>query len=262
MASCGAGLSLQNIEVYAPKPSPWQGACRKTRFDCFAAANARNTGACYAKHPFIVFVDDLTVLMPGWLDQIRHADEQRYLVMGAYKKVKELTVEDGLAVHYVEFQGGIDSRWGAGSDGGIVAYPASQLFGCSFGLPLEFYLAVNGSDEGCDGVGMEDVNLGIRLGRMGYKSFYNRNMLTLESEELHTKDPTETMVRKAWDTPDPSTKADWAIYNRVVQNHITHAEGNDFDLAKLREIILNGGEFPLPKIERPWFSAKPFSELE
>ena len=47
------------------KPSPWQGKHRLTSRDCFSASLARNTGIGYAKHNYIVFIDDLSILSPG-----------------------------------------------------------------------------------------------------------------------------------------------------------------------------------------------------
>jgi hypothetical protein len=137
-----------------------------------------------------VFVDDLSVLRRGWLDQVLHAAKDQYVVAGAYKKVKNLhyapdPLGTGAVPHWEEFPEGVDSRWSRGSDGGVVPWHGGGLYGCSFGVPLEAALEVDGNDAACNGQGAEDTDFGIRLERAGWPIFYNRNMLTLESEELH-----------------------------------------------------------------------------
>lgn len=179
-----------------PKPCMWQGPFRLTTKDWFCAATARNTAIIAAMHPYFVGVDDLSVLAPGWLNQVRHAAEGGYCVCGAYWKQKQLVVENGVIKSHEEFMAGRDTRWAHGSSGGIVDAAGSWLFGCSFGMPLELLLKVNGSDEICDGAGAEDYDLGIRVERAGGVFKYNLNMLTIESEEGHYLDPSLPRQKK------------------------------------------------------------------
>lgn len=171
------------------KPCAWQGPFRFTSKDWFCAASARNTAIMAAKHPYFVGVDDLSVLISGWWPQVKHAAESGYCVCGAYKKVKDLVVDNGNLVSFTEYPAGVDSRWGRGSPDGIVPWSGSELYGCSFGMPVELLLKVNGCEELCDGLGAEDYDLGMRVERAGGKFFYNRNMVTYESEEMHYLDP-------------------------------------------------------------------------
>lgn len=189
------GLRFQTVEAVVrgrfpfrhlpSKPCAWQGPFRQTARDWFCAGNTRNTAFVVAQHPYVAFVDDLSVLMPGWFNQVLHAAQDEYIVCGAYKKVKQLTVVEGQVVSFEAFPPGVDSRWNHGSDGGVVPWHGSAMFGCSFGVPLEAALEVDGNDGACNGAGAEDYDFGIRLERAGWAFFYNRNMLTLESEEDH-----------------------------------------------------------------------------
>jgi len=172
-----------------PKPTPWQGKHRQTSRDWFAASNARNTALIVADGRTFVGVDDLSIPLPGWWDQIRHSAVHGYLAMGAYKKVRNLKVEHGEIVSYRDDGNGNDSRWGTGSDGGIVPAPGSNLYGCSFALPLEMALRVDGFESFCDSLGAEDSDMGIRLERVGLRAFYNRNFMTLECSDGHDAEP-------------------------------------------------------------------------
>lgn len=168
-----------------PKPCAYQGPFRQTKKDYFCAANTRNTAFIVAKHDYIVFVDDLSVLMPGWLDQVKHAAQDGYVAAGMYRKAFDLHVPpEGQPASYRAIAS-TDSRWDRGSDGGAVRWHGSGLFGCSFGVPLEAALEVDGNDAACNGGGAEDTDFGIRLERAGWAVYLNRNMLTLEDEGRH-----------------------------------------------------------------------------
>lgn len=214
-----------------PLPCAWQGPFRQTTRDFFCAGNTRNTAFVVARAPYVVFVDDLSVLMPGWFNQVLHAAQDQYIVCGAYKKVKKLHVTPcGTGVSYEEFPAGVDTRWPCGSDGGIVPWHGSGMFGCSFGLPLEAALEVDGNDAALLGQGAEDTDFGIRLERAGWPICYNRNMLTLESEELHhdgSKLPQERKIvvpdrlpagYEAWNHVNPAEKywSDHVTLNRLI----------------------------------------------
>lgn len=175
----------------APKPTVWQGPHRLTKEDYFAIANTRNTGLCLAPDGWIAYVDDLTVLMPGWLPAIWRAMDQGFIACGAYKKVLDLKLENGTP-SFTPFAPGVDSRWGYGSDDHPIQAGGSWLYGCSSVMPVEALLAVNGWDEDVDlcGMGGEDYVCGIMMARAGYIFRYDRSMLTLESEELHHVGPT------------------------------------------------------------------------
>ncbi len=166
-----------------PKPCVYQGPWRLTSKDWFCAANARNTALLYAQHPYFVGVDDIAVPMPGWFNQVKHAAEGGYVLCGAYKKVLELVVAHGYVVSFIPYEKGVDSRWNYGSDTGIVKWTGRSFFGCSFGVPLDLALKVDGFGPEYNSTGFEDFDFGIRVERAGGAVFYNRNCLTLESED-------------------------------------------------------------------------------
>lgn len=257
-----------------PLPSAWQGAFRQTSKDWFCAGNSRNTAAVVASNPYLVFVDDLSVLMPGWFDQVLHADQDGYVVCGAYKKVKKLKVSPvGAVESFEEYPGGVDSRWSHGSDSGIVPWHGSGLFGCSFGVPLEAMLEVDGNDRACDAAGAEDYDLGIRLERAGYAFFYNRNMLTLESEEDHggTKLPQDRKIvtpdrfpagYESYQMVNEAEKywSDHVMLNRVRNENTRILPTIGSNLRAMRERFLATGLVALPEPDqKDWRDGTPLT---
>src|SRR4030095_12589600 len=119
-----------------PKPNPWQGPHRLTKENWFAAANARNTALCLALDGYIAYVDDLSVLLPGWLLQVRAAMSAGYITCGAYKKVKNLEVDKkGNVVNYTELAAGIDNRLAHAST--LTDCAGNWLYGCSCAIPVD-----------------------------------------------------------------------------------------------------------------------------
>lgn len=206
-----------------PKPCLYQGPFRLTSRDFFCASNTRNTAIIAARGDYLVCVDDLSVLMPGWFAQVMHAAESGYCVCGAYKKVLELDATDPMNAKFKEFPAGIDSRWSRGSDTGIVPWTGAGLFGCSFGARVEDLLRIDGSEPGCNGGAGEDFDMGIRLERAGVKIFYNRNMLTLESEEGHHDGailPRERRIVKRENLP--AAYDSWEVHNQEEKYYSDH----------------------------------------
>lgn len=254
------------ISVRHPKPSVWQGPHRLTKEDFFAASNARNTALCLAPDGWIAYVDDLSVLMPGWLSAVREAMASGYIALGAYKKVKNLVVKNGIATSYDEFPGGIDSRWCWGKDNAPVRANGGMMYGCSVAMPVEALLTINGWPEDlCDGLGSEDYCCGLALQNAGYTFWYDRRMLTLESEELHH-------VEK------PFRKDDWHFENgKPVRggnggSDKSHAAleiakqsrhfPNHFNIREMREKVLRGEPFQVERIpEHDWYSGIALKDL-
>lgn len=257
---------LFTAQVEPPKPCVWQGKHRLTKDNWFAASNARNTALCHALTGWIVFLDDLSVLMPGWLNSVREAMAGNYIALGAYKKVKNLIVENGVPISYTEFPEGIDSRWNAGSDCGPVPASGGMMYGCSVAMPVEALLTINGWPEDlCDGLGSEDYCCGLALQNAGYTFKYDRRMLTLESEEDHH---VGTVFRKD----------DWHFENGVPvrggngSDDKSHAAlniarqskyfPNHFNIRELRQKILSGEPFPVDRIpEHDWYTGIPLKDL-
>lgn len=251
-----------------PKPCAWQGPFRQTEKNWFCAGNTRNTGFVVAQHPYVVFVDDLSVLGPQWFTQLMHAAQDQYVVCGAYKKVKQLKVVDGRIESFEPFPPGVDSRWEKGSDGGVVPWHGSGMFGCSFGVPLEAALEVDGNDAACNGAGAEDYDFGIRLERAGWAFFYNRNMLTLESEEDHGGEASLPRAAKLV-TPDrlPRGYSGNPMSDHVMLHRVCHETERILpilgdDLRVVRARFLATGLVPIPRAPQfDWRDGTPLSSL-
>jgi hypothetical protein len=172
-----------------PKPTPFNGTHRLTRRQYHAVSSVRNTGIVYAERPYVAFVDDCAVLMPGWLEEVRAAAREGYVAVGAYEKRWDMVVENGLLVSSRSEGTGMDSRWEQGADDRPVPISGAQLFGASFAAPRSLLVAIGGFDELCDSIGGEDWQLGVRLEWAGGLLCYSRRMLTIESEDLHRHAP-------------------------------------------------------------------------
>jgi hypothetical protein len=151
----------------------------------FAPASARNTGLVYAGRPYRIFVDDACVLMDGWWRGAREAVRAGTVVTGAYRKCWNMHVEQGVLESCRREDSGPDSRRKIGDARRAVRVGGGQLFGASIGAPRDLLLQLNGFDELCDSIGGEDWQLGIRLELAGVPIWYDRRMLSIESEELH-----------------------------------------------------------------------------
>lgn len=257
-----------------PKPNVYQGPWRLTSKDWFCAANARNTAFIFATHKYFVGIDDLAVPLNGWWDAVKHAAQGGYCVAGAYKKVLNLEVEDGDVKSYTEFPSGVDSRWHRGTDTGIVPWSGREVWGCSFGLPLELAFAVDGVAFECNAMGAEDYDFGLRVERAGGEWFFNRNMTTFESEERHHVDPSlpreSREVTNAAMLPrnyEGSRMSDHVLLNRLMRetNRTKPLLPDNIlvpTLLKQRERLEHDGMINVPREpEQSWIDLKPLKEL-
>jgi hypothetical protein len=167
----------------APKPTPWQGPHRLTRAEYFAAASARNTGLVHARAPYVVFVDDCSVPLPGWWDGMKRAAAAGEIVTGAYRRALTMRVEAGLLVDARLNEARADARWPYGDDARPRPVAGNHLYTPSMGAPRERLLAINGFDEMCDSIACEDWQLGVRLANAGEAILYDRSMITVECED-------------------------------------------------------------------------------
>lgn len=248
------------INYDAAKPSVWQGSNRLTKTDFFAASNARNTGACLCRDEWIAYVDDLSVLMPGWLNSVREAMAGNYIACGAFRKVKNLVVEKGNVISYEDHPAGHDCRWELGNDNRAVDCNWGQLYGCSVAMPIQALLDINGWPEDlCDGMGYEDCVTGQLLEKAGYKLKYDCRMLTLESEEGHHVNKPMLRIDPGQSPHDKSHKM-LEIASKLTRFDNDFGDGHDFK--SLRQHVLNGGAFPVrTKPDKEWFTGIPLSEF-
>jgi glycosyltransferase involved in cell wall biosynthesis len=246
------------IRVTRPKPCVWQGEHRLTKEDWFAASNARNTALCLALDGWIAYVDDLSVLLPTWLDAVKEAMRENWLVCGAYKKVKNLVVEDGLVKSFEEFPGGIDARWNRGSDSKAVPIGGHEMFGCSCAMPVEALLQINGWPEVADGLGFEDCITGIVLNNAGYGFRYDRRMCTYESAEAHEEEPS---LKKRDKGKSPLDKSHAVLRIAKQSKNWPNFFGPE-GIRGLRQRVLDGEAFPIMGIPtRDWYDGALISEM-
>lgn len=242
-----------------PKPCVWQGSHRLTKEDWFAAANARNTGLIYAVEDHIAFLDDLSVLTGTWWQALKESTKSGKVTCGAYRKVRELKVDNGNIVHFSNDTIGVDNRFQYGNDLAPVPCEGQWLYGCSFSCPTQLLIDANGSDEACDGLGFEDCILGIRLANQGAHFQYDRRLLTYESEEAHHFDKIMRRTDKGV-SPNDKSHAILALARSSTRSENLHLgiEG----IKGLRNFCADGQPIPLPDgPTHDWYDGQPISEM-
>ena len=241
-----------------PKPSPWQGPHRLTNMNCFSASCARNTGVCYVKNPYIIFIDDLSTMAPGSFPYLVQYAKEGKTVGFSYGKVFDLTVYNGEIIKMREHTAGVDSR--NYIEGPISRVSGSQFYGYA-GVSLYTLLKVNGYDEICSSHGYEDLDCGIRLEKLGEPIYYSKVVKFYETEDTSDvggvsflrRDPLLTDEKYAELLVQFNVKTRWEQNGRFDMSHLlidrltrdkTWTEGNDYNLSELRSLIQHGESFP------------------
>lgn len=234
------------IRNVLPKPTIWQGQNRITREDWWAKSNALNTAICLCRTEWIAFVDDRSVLAPGWLDCIEEAMRGQYAVIGYYEKRANMRVENGEIVDPGTLLGA-DTRTPG-------TYPFDSWYGGHGALPLEWCLRVQGFPEVADSLGSEDSLFGILLRNFGFPVYYDSRMRLIED-----RTPGEiggALRRSDWgESPRDASHALVEMFRDKTTSQ------NEFDIRNMRDRVLNGESFP-PPTSSPihWFSGEPISE--
>lgn len=249
--------SHHNLWHVEPKPTVWHGKHRLTSVDYFAAANARNTALCLAPDGWIVYVDDLSVLVPGWLSAVQEAVKREHTItLGSYEKVLQLEVENGLVKSFVSDPHGIDHR--LSKVNGLHPCRGQWFYGSSMVCPVEALLSINGWDENCDGMGYEDVVTGQVIENAGIKLLYDPQMKTIESQELHQQPYRMLRLDKG---VSPNDKSHAALDNARKTKWCPNYFGDE-GIRGLRERVLNGEPFPVVQIpEHDWYDSQLLKEM-
>lgn len=231
-----------------PKPNVWQGASRLTNENWWALSNARNTGICCCQTEWLSFLDDRCILSPHWLQCVREAQRAGYGMLGKYQKQKGIAADrPGELYEYGMIQ------WGeiTGEDGRAeyvkknwdniapVKCPGEWSFGCNITLPVEWCLVVNGFDEICDGLSMEDVIFGKMLENNGYPMCYDHRALMTEDRTPGECEP--VMIRKDKGI-SPNDKSHALLSMLKDLKRAKHP----IDLRHIRADFLEGKGFPAP----------------
>jgi len=254
----------------SPKPTPWQGPYRLTAKDYFAASNSRNTAIIHARDGHLAFVDDLSLLLPTWLAAVNEACDQNRITAGAFQKLKRMVVDEGELKSFSPHPEGVDSRWKHGNDSSAVECPPNWTFGCSLVAPIDRFLEINGYPEESDSTGIagEDTAVGVALANIGHKVYYDRRMLTYESEEHHHQGP--VMARDNKKKPgsimtDGTTHPNHKDHMFVAKNKRAKRFENYFGpdgIAGIRKRVLAGE--PIAQIVLPtkdWYDGEPLEQL-
>lgn len=223
------------------KPNIWQGEYRRTAGQWWANSNARNTSICLCQTDWLACVDDRCVLLPGWLDGIRRAMKHGYAVCGAYEKRHGMQVENGVITREGE-NSGSDCR--KGMPNAAVKCPGEWFFGCNFALPLEWALNVNGFDETCDGLGMEDCIFGMMLQNNGYPICYDQRMKVIQDRTPGQCGPVMRREDRGDSPNDLSHKVLDMLKDRKTALHYWNPRLN---LREVRQSVLAGQPFPVPE---------------
>lgn len=243
-----------------PKPSKYQGKHKLTKVNYFSASGPRNTGVCYSKYDYLVFIDDLSAMGPNSFSHIVDYANKKIVVGFSYQKVNGLEFNNN-KLYFKEHSSGIDSR--IQNKDFFRQIQGAQLYGYN-ASPLYEILKVNGYDEICASMGGEDYHYGHRLQLAGVKIYYSEHVRFYESEYDEGNGITSVFIRR-----DPLLEKEKYLYllkkYNVDKRHVNEGrydlshlvldilmqrdkswtEGNNYHLTDLRNKIINGGQFDL-----------------
>ena len=234
------------------KPNVWGGKHRLTKDNWWSKSNSANTFLCLAKHPFIAFLDDRCVLMPGWLNSVKEAIAGNYIMAGAYAKRHNLVVENGGITDFGTLQAE-DARVKS-TRGQPIPCPGEWLFGCNLAMPLEWLLDVNGYPEKADGMSFEDCLLGLVLQNNKFPMKFDPRAMMIEDRTPDQLGATMKRTAKEKHPHDVNDKAHtllrWARTAKRCEN--------PFEIRELREKIQKGESFPIPNDSeaKDWFDGQ------
>lgn len=249
-----------------PMPTVWAGPYRLTKQNWWHAGAARCTAICYALGDYWVSVDDRCVLLPGWMDAVRDAVKGHYAVCGTYQKRTGITVDNGV-IRHAGIVTGEDNRLEYVKENysdprhqlsNPYDAPGSWYYGCTFGLPLEWALKVNGVPSTfCDGLGGEDSMFGNILMQNRFPIRFDTRFAIVEDRTPEFLGP--PMRREDKGEIGTARDKSHACLAKFLQSKTSL---NSFDIRRVREAVQAGHPFPKPT-DPPydWFDKQPLSQL-
>jgi hypothetical protein len=257
--NCKLPPPRKGVKYVEPKPSVWSGPHRLTKADMWAASNARNTGICHANYDWLLFLDDRSVLLPKFMDQVANAITGKYVLCGTYEKVNGLEVDNGKVVGYQRIDCN-DSR-ATYCDQFFrhiqPPYPAygSWVFGCALVCPTEWALRVGGFEESCDGISGEDTAFGLMLHNHGYPIYFSPDMKILEDRTPALSGPTVIRYDKG---KSPSDKSHALVDKTKNLRHVILPK----DIQSIRKQLKETGTFPVPtEPTKDWYDDQPLKDM-
>lgn len=249
-----------NVVWVEPKPNVWQGRHRLTRRDYHALASARNTALCHAPDGHIAFVDDLSVLAPGWLRHVFEACGRGDITTGRFQRVNDLRVRRGRVVSFREWESGGDQRFSGQCR--LECCPGDWLRGSNLVAPVEALLTINGQDEDIDPMGGEDMACGMMLEQHGFQIVYDPGMLILEARDLHDGQYLPGLIKPRVEGVSSFCEVNaWEAFVRDLRNGRKVAP-NYCNMRELRARVLAGEPFPVPTLpDRDWRDGQLLSEM-
>lgn len=223
-----------------PKPCPWQGPDRLTEKEYAAHGSTRNTVLCHASGDYLISLDDLAVLLPGWLAAYLESVKIDRLVAGMYPKHLDVIVENGRLVQSTPWPNFRDGR----GDQGPRYVGGGWFFTGNFGCPMEVALKLNGFEELLDAIGAEDCDFGVRADRAKHRTWIEPRATVIQAQDrkLAQNDKAYSYHRaRPWGPDLDHMRSD--LHGRI------WTAGNNFVLRDLRASILSGGSYPKPS----WF---------
>jgi len=236
---------LTNLIESPPKPNAWQGKHRLTDREWWATANSRNTAIalCPSDVDYIAFLDDRAKPGPKWLDTVRRYYKHRdAVVCGSYDKIEGAP----------DAQRKSEDHRRLLCPGGKKNCGGGWLYGCTFALPLEWALEVNGFEEGCDGLTGEDYIFGLMVGNNGHRIDFDPNLYVLQDRTVGNETCKGSYAcRDKGVSPNDKSHAALARFGGRKRTEFTP------DLRKLRGSRDEWPLWPLPNPDvRDWFDGE------
>lgn len=247
------------VTIVPPKPSVWYGPHRLTKQQWWGVASFRNAGLCLAQTEWVSVADDRSVLGPQWLESVADAMNGEYAVAGSYEKTHNMVVEFGRIKSYEEPRGGNGNFTGKDPREQRILSPriapGQWFLGCTSALPLEWALNVNGWDETCDSLGLEDCIFGQMLERNGYPIMYDERMKLWE-DRTSGKCSVETV--RTDKGKSPHDRSHMLLDITKGKKRATH----DVDLRDIRARLARGEPWPIPTTPtHDYYDGQPLSEM-
>ncbi len=226
----------------APKPCVWSGPQRLTKENWWAVASAKNTALCLASTEWIAFLDDRSVIEPGYFEAIELAQKENRIAVGCYEKRRDVTVAAGIIRHggtIIGEDGRVKWQKEIGAPNPMPC-TGEWCFGANFAMPLDWALEVNGIDETCDGLGAEDSIFGLHLNNAGKKFGFDHRMKIIEDRSEGHCGP--VMLKKDKGV-SPNDKSHAILEKLGKLKRAAHG----FDIREMRKSVLSGFGF-----QKPW----------